>query len=706
MSHRLQRLFSPVSVAVVGVSPKGGYGLGTVKNLEQFGFPGRVYPINPRYDEIDGRQTWPNLASLPEPVDAVGISVPALATPSIIREAIEAGAGGAVAFAAGFAEVGEEGAALQAEIAAMGRESGFPVIGPNCLGVVNYLDRAPLWSITAGGRTEPGSVALVGQSGNILLSLMSSINCPPLAYAVSCGNQTVVDAVEIMDYFLEDSRVRVIVAVLEGIRDVSGFRRMAARAAERQVPIIALKLGRSERGSRAAIAHTGSMTGASHLVEALFAECGVIRVDDLGEAGATAALLAAPRRPNGMGLGVTASSGGECGLTSDLATEAGLVLPELQAEQREKVVPLLPSFARPSNPLDITAVGWGDREISRETVSALVNTPGVDLVASIGQASTYSGPMADIGWEPMVAGLGDAAANGNVPIVLISTVTDIQSELVQALAEHDIPVLAGTRTAIRSIANAGRYAVWLRERPAPSVPHAIDEERREQARTLLPPVGSGGVSESVSKQIAALYGIPIPEGDLATSPEAARNIAEQIGYPVVLKIEAENLHHKTEVGGVVVGVKTGAEVATAYEALIQRVVAARPNVTIAGVRVERMVGGGVELVVGGTRDELFGPVVVVGSGGILVEVLQDTAHHLAPVDVSTARRMVLGLRGGALLEGYRGAAPADIDAVASAIAGVSAMLTELPEVREIDINPLVALEQGKGSVALDCLLVV
>ena len=706
MSHRLQRLFAPASVAVVGVSPKGGYGLGTVRNLERFGFPGRIYPVNPRYDEIDGRQAWPTLASLPESVDAVGISVPALATPAIIREAIEAGAGGAVAFAAGFAEVGAEGAALQTEIATLGRETGFPVIGPNCLGVVNYLDRTPLWSITPGGRTEPGSVALVGQSGNILLSLMSSITVPPLAYAVSCGNQTVVDAVEIMDYFLEDSRVRVIVAVLEGIRDVPGFRRMAARAADRQVPIVALKLGRSERGSRAAIAHTGSLTGASHLVEALFEECGVIRVDDLGEIGATAALLAAARRPNGMGLGVTASSGGECGLVSDLATEAGLVLPELPVEQREKVVPLLPSFARPSNPLDITAVGWGVREISRETVSVLAETPGVDLVASIGQASSYSGPMADIGWEPMVAGLGDVAANGNVPVVLISTVTDVQAELVQALAEHDVPVLAGTRTAIRSIANAGRYAVWQRERPAPAAPHTVDDARRAQALALLPPAGSGGVSESVSKQIARLYGIPIPDGGLATSPEMARDIAERIGYPVVLKIEAEGLHHKTEVGGVVIGVNSGDGVAADYAALTQRVASARPEATINGVRIERMVSGGVELVVGGTRDEQFGPVVVVGAGGVLIEVLRDTVHHLAPVDAPTACRMLQRLRSRALLDGYRGAAAADVTSVTNAIAGVSALLTELPEVREIDINPLVALEKGAGCIALDCLLVV
>ncbi|HMM43967.1 MAG TPA: acetate--CoA ligase family protein, partial [Thermomicrobiales bacterium] len=589
-----------------------------------------VYQVNPNYAEIAGRPAWPSLASLPEPPDAVAIAVPARATPQVVREAIAAGAGGAVAYAAGFAELGPDGLALQDDVAALARESGIPIIGPNCLGIVNYTGRAPLWGITTGTRLEPGAVAVVGQSGNIVLSLMSSSSCPPLAHAVSCGNQAVVDAIEVIDFFLDEPEVRTVIAVLESIGDIAAFRRVAARAAEREAPIIALKLGRSEQGSRAAIAHTGSLTGAAHLVDALFRECGVIRVDDLDEAGATAALLAGKRRPAGRGLGVTASSGGECGLVSDLAIEVGLSLPELPAAQREVVAPLLPPFARPSNPLDITAVGWGHREVSRETVLALAATPGVDLVASVGQASAYVGPLADYGWFPMVDGLGDAAAVAPVPVVVVSTVADVQQELIDALAAHGIPVLAGTRTAMRAMANAGRYAEWLRERPVPVMPPPVNEARRTKALALLPPPGSGGVSETISKAVARLYGIPVPDGEMATTEDGAVRVAGEVGYPVVLKIEADGLRHKTEAGGVAVGIDDDNALRVAYAELVARVVAAAPDVSIRGVRVERMVRGGVELVVGGTNDPIFGPVVVAGMGGVLVELLRDTVHRLVP----------------------------------------------------------------------------
>lgn len=706
MPHRLRRLVYPASLAVVGVSPKGGYGLGTVENLDRFGFPGRVYQVNPNYDEINGRPVFASLAALPEPPDAVVIAVPARATLAVAREAIAAGAGGAVAFAAGFAELGDEGRVLQDELAALGAASGFALVGPNCLGVVNYLARAPLWGITTGTRTAPGNVAVVGQSGNIVLSLMSSSSCPPLAHAVSCGNQAVIDAVEVIDFFLDEPEVRAVVAVLESIGDVAAFRRVAARAAEREVPIVALKLGRSARGGRAAVAHTGSLTGSTHLADALFRECGVIRVDDLDEAGATAAVLAAPRRPAGRGLGVTASSGGECGLVADLAAEAGLTLPDLPPAEREVVAPLLPPFARPANPLDITAVGWGSRKVSRETVLALASTPGVDVVASVGQASAYVGSLAEYGWWPMVEGLGDAARESPVPVVVVSTVTDVQQELIDALAAQGIPLLAGTRAALRAIASAGRWAEWLRERPPAAVPAPVDERRRAAALALLPAAGTGGIPESAGKAVARLYGIPVPDGTTATTADDAVRIADEVGYPVVLKVEAEGLHHKTEAGGVVVGLDDATAVREALPALLARVATAAPGAVVRGVLVERMVAGGVELVVGGTNDPVFGPAVVVGMGGVLVEILRDTVHQLAPVDANAALRMLGELRGRALLDGYRGSAPSDVAAVAGAISRVATLLSELPEVREIDLNPLVALERGRGCAALDCLLVV
>jgi acetyltransferase len=704
VSHPLSRLFAPRSVAVVGASPKGGYGLNVVKNLEVFGYTGAIYPVNPNYEEIGGYRAYGSLRDIPEPVDAVAIAVPARATPGVVRDAVAAGVGGGVVFAAGFAELDDDGRQLQEELRALCAEASFPLVGPNCLGIVNYHAHAPLWGITTGSRTEPGHVALVAQSGNLALSFMVTGRSPRLAYATSCGNQAVLDAVDVMDYYIHDPNVRVIAAVIEGLSDISRFRQMAASAAEREVPIVALKIGRSEKGSRAAIAHTGSLTGADHLYDALFREYGVIRVDDLEDLVETTKFLAADRRPAGTGLAVFASSGGECGLISDMGEQAGLTFPELPAAQRKTIGALLPSYANPGNPLDLTATGWGNRDVYRTAVAELASVPGVDTVACIGQASQHSGPMAGIGWDKMIAGLADGAEQCGKPVVLISTTTDIQPELVDALDAHGIPTLASVQSATRVIGRAGRYSQWLTTRETRSREQTTSSERRAQALALLPPPGSGGVSESIGKRLLELYGIPVPAGDLAQSVEQAVDLAGSVGYPVVLKVEAEGVHHKTEVGGVALNVADEAAVRSEYADLLERLRKHAPDARFEGIRVERMVPGGVEMIVGGHRDPVFGPVVLVGLGGIFTELLRDTSHHLAPVSHTDARAMLDSLRGAALLHGYRGAPPANLDALADLITNVSLLLTELPEVQELDLNPVFA--SPEGCVAADCLVVM
>ncbi len=374
-SHPLYPLFYARSVAVVGASPKGGYGLRVLSALTSTGFSGSIYPVNPNYESIADFKAYPEIGAIPEPVDAVAIAVPSRAVPGVVRQAIEAGAKSGISFGSGFAEAGEDGELLQAELRALCGER-FPLIGPNCLGVMSYLGNAALWAIPLAVPRRPGTVGLVAQSGNMALTLMASSRGLGLAHVVSAGNQAVVDAVDVMSFYLAEPDVRVIAAVIEGLSDVAKFRRIAAQAAERNVPIVALKLGRSEKASRAAVAHTGSLTGSDQLYDALFKQYGVIRVDDSEELMETAKLLSAVRRPAGPGLGVFASSGGECGLFSDLAASSGVALPDLQAETREKLLEILPPFANPLNPLDITASGWGNREIYGNVATLLAATAG------------------------------------------------------------------------------------------------------------------------------------------------------------------------------------------------------------------------------------------------------------------------------------------------------------------------------------------
>lgn len=704
-SHPLYPLFYPRSVAVVGASPKGGYGLAVVNGLRAAGFSGPIYPVNPNYDEIAGLRAYPSLGAIGTPVDAVAIAVPARAVPGVVREALEAGVRGGVAFGSGFGEAGPEGQALQAELRALCGDR-FPLVGPNCLGVASYLGNAALWAIPLGMGGEAGAVGLVAQSGNMALTLMASSRGLKLAHIVSTGNQAVVDSVDVMSFYLAEPRVRAIGAIIEGFADIDKFRRVAAQAAERDIPIVALKLGRSEKARRAAVAHTGSLTGSDQLYDALFRQYGVLRVDDLDELGETVKLLASERRPRGLGLGVFASSGGECGLASDLAAASGVELPELEPQVREELAALLPPFANPLNPLDITAAGWGSREINAGAAARLAATPGVDIVAYVGDVTRKSGTLAETGWEPMIAGLADAAAATDKPVAVINTITDVAYELTDALDAAGIIQLTGMRTAIRAIAHAGRYARWQEQRgPCPGTP-AVNPIRRMTALDLLPPPGSGAVSETVVKQVLTLYGIPIPDGGLADCVESALEIAAAVGYPVALKIEAEGLAHKTEAGGVALGIACGDQLRAEYAALLERVAAHVPEAAVRGVRVERMGGGLLELIVGGRNDPDFGPVVVAGLGGVLAEALGDVATRLGAVDEVEARAMLGELRGAALLGSFRGRAAVDVAAVADVIVQVSQLLAELPEVLELDLNPVLAGAEGEGCIVVDGLAVV
>ncbi len=538
------------------------------------------------------------------------------------------------------------------------------------------------------------------------LTLMASSRGLGLAHVVSAGNQAVVDVVDVMSFYLTDPNVRVIAAVIEGLSDVPKFRRVAAQAAERNVPIVALKLGRSEKASRAAVAHTGSLTGSDQLYDTLFGQYGVIRVDDLVELEETAKLLSADRRPAGPGLGVFASSGGECGLISDVAAASGVELPDLQAEARDKLLELLPPFANPLNPLDITASGWGNREIYGNVATLLSETPGVDIVACIGDTTRNSGPLSATGWDRMIAGMADARARTDKPIAVINTLTEVAYEMVDTLAEHGLIHLSGAHNAARAIGHAGRYARW-RQRHAPlEGANSIDAERRAKALELLPATGSGGVSESASKELLRLYGIPVPAGGLAENLDEALQIAHDVGYPVVLKIEADGVHHKTEVGGVALHIASDEQLYAEHTALLDRVDARAPGARIRGVRVERMASGLVELIVGGRNDANFGPVVIAGLGGVLAEALQDVTNRLAPVDPDEARAMLAELRGSKLLGEFRGRPAVDVAAAADVVARVSQLLFELPEIHELDLNPVLVAVNGDGCVAVDCLAVV
>ncbi len=700
--HPLHPLFAPRSIAVVGASPKGGYGLTTLQNLRELGYAGRTYVVHPTRDSVDGVAAYPTIAALPEVPDAVAVAVPAAGVPAVLRDAAAAGVPTGVVYGSGFAEVGGAGRELQDEV----RAAGVRVVGPNCLGTVSYRTRSALWGITLplGDGATDGAVALAAQSGNMVLTAISSGRLPRLAYAVSAGNQAAVDVTDCMEYFLGDPAVRVIAVIIEGLRDLARFRALAVAAAERDVAVVVLKVGRSAAGEQATVAHTGTLAGVDAAYAAAFRQTGAIRVDDLDELVATCALLAGRRRPRGAGLGIFASSGGECGLIADLAEDTGVGLPALDGPARTALRPLIPDYGNLGNPLDLTAGGWGQTDVYEAATRGLARVPGVDLVAFVGDAPTHTGDLEAAMWPEMVQGAAAGAAGVDVPVALVTTTTDTVPGLAALAARHGVLLLAGLRPALRAMALAGRWA--SRATAAAPPPTSMGAGPVDRARLLVSAEPAGRVlTESAAKRLLALYGVPTPDGGDVADAEGAVAMARKVGFPVVCKIDADGLAHKSDVGGVEVGLADEDAVRAAVERVLERGRTAVGAAAVRGVRIERMAtGGGVELIVGGRNDPAAGPLVVLGAGGVLTELLADSTALLWPFSPDEVVAAVRGLRVGRLLDGYRGGPPVDVDALAETAVAVGRLLADLPEIAEIDINPLLVGPAGQGCLALDALV--
>ncbi|WUH99804.1 acetate--CoA ligase family protein [Spirillospora sp. NBC_00431] len=693
--HRLDRLFRPASVAVVGASPKGGYGLRTLRNMGGVGFAGRLYAVHPTHTEVGGVRAYPSLSDLPEVPDAVAAAIPAPGVPGLAAEAAGLGAGGMVVFGAGFAERDAEGRRRQDELvaAASGR---LPLIGPNCLGVASYRGRAALWGIEmpyvhAGA---DGVVALAAQSGNMALTTMLSGRLPAVAYGVSAGNQAVLDLSDCLEYFLTDPGVKVVCLVMEGLADPPRFRALAERAASLDVSVIVLKMGRSASGEAATIAHTGTLAGRDAAYDALFRQTGVHRVHDLDEMVALATLLAAPRRPRGSAIGFFASSGGECGLIADLADDTGVPFAALDTAAETALAAVLPPYMSVHNPLDLGANAWGDQDVYRAAARAMGDCPAVDVVTFAGDAPAHADPLDEIGWTEMIGGAGEAAAELDVPVVMMTTTTDLTPGLTDLARRHGVVLLAGTRPALRAIALAGEPRRPASAMISTATVPTTDPDTRNRAAEILKG-REGPLSEAEAKRLLSVYGVASPPGGVAADAGAAAEIAARIGYPVVCKIHAAGVAHKSDIGGVEVGLADEKALHDAVPRVLNRTGAAE-------VLVEKMADPGVELIVGG-RNDVAGSLVVIGAGGVLTELLDDAAGLLWPFGRDDVHAVLRRLKIGALLGGLRGAEPADIDALAGTAIRIGRLLADFPEIAEIDVNPLLC--RPDGCVALDALIV-
>jgi acetyltransferase len=674
-----------------------------ITNLQRFGYAGRVFPINPRYGEIDGLPCYPDLASTPEPADTVVVAIPAEQVPAVLAKAVDRGVRGAVVLSSGFAEAGPAGQARQAVVERLAAERGLLVCGPNCYGVFNIRLASATFSADM---RDPlaGSVAVVSQSGGFSHAIAEHLmqqRRVGLSYIVSCGNQAGVTVEDYVEYLVEDPDTAVIGVFVEGFKQPAKLRQVAARARDRRKPIVALKVGRSENARQAVLAHTGSLAGTPEVIEAVLRQSGIIQVTSLNEMLDTLALLPAARvvRRSGWRTAVLSGLGGECGRVADVADREGVELPPLSAASVDALRAVMPDFGNPRNPLDGTGTMYENAEIFPRLVDMLLRDDAIDVLA-VNMRANVPRPGGGAPSREFARGLESAVRAGTDRLVFCfgsHAAGDLDQEVVAPLAEAGVPFLEATETAMQALRHAREYHRSLGRPARPSVPPARGATWISGTRGVL--------SNADAMRLLSEFGIPLAETVTAGDAQAAVKGAEQLGYPVVLKLDSPDVVHKTDVGGVRIGCRDAAAVRHAFREIVASVGAKAPQARIDGVLVQRMIAGGTELILGIKRDPLFGPAIVCGFGGIFVEVLRDVSIRVPPLSTDDAHEMIAELRGAGLLRGVRGRPPSDVAALADTLVALAALAeAHRDRLRALDLNPVLALEDGRGVVAVDWLI--
>ena len=703
----LSPLLNPGAIAVVGASKRSGSaGRLVLQNLRHLGYSGQVYAVHPRHDEVLGFPCYPHLHSLPGPVDSVAILLGADKALAILEQAAEIGAPAAWVLAAGFAEAGPEGEAREAELVRIAEENGLMVCGPNCIGVADLVAGSATYSVALSPKTHAGRVSAVVQSGAICLGLANSARFG-FRTLISSGNEAVLDSADYIGHLAGDPHTDVIVAFLEGIGSPEKFIAAAEAAAEAGKPILAVKVGRSEMARRTVQAHTGSLAGSDRVVDAAFRRLGVMRVDTLDELMEAAELFATCPVPEGEGVGLLSLSGGQIGLIADLAEDMGLTFPDFSQEAKRSLKQILPPFSPIANPLD--AWGSGDLEATYPACVDVVSwEKDVDLLA-VSRGTPEGVAEREIEQSLAVADAAvEAAEETGKPVLLFSNFcAGFQPEVKRRLDEGGVPYLQGTRETLRAIQAFVDYGSFLhRERKEAEVVSTSPPELARWRERLQGMTGS--LSEIEARRLLVDYGIPAPRERAARTADEAAEAARSIGYPVVLKVLSPNIQHKTEIGGVRVGLADALAVRSAFGEVMEVARERHPDADIEGALIQEMVGGdAVEVIVGVLRDADFGPVVVFGSGGVLVELFEDSSLRLPPLSRSDARGMIEENQATRLLEGFRGKPPADVEALVDALVRVSRLAVDLGDhIAALDINPLMVLPEGKGVRAVDALVEV
>lgn len=689
-------LFCPQSIAVIGASQdpqKVGYAV--LNNIRKYCFTGDIYPINPKSEEMLGLKTYQRINDVKGDVDLAVIAIPAHMVPQALRDCIQKGVKSVVIISAGFKESGTAGVLLEEELKVLVRESGIRILGPNCLGIINTANN--LNATFAAGMLPKGRLSFFSQSGALGIAILDWAIGNKIGFSkfISLGNKADLNETDFIEYFIDDPETDIILGYIEDVVDGMRFLEIAQKAT-RVKPIILVKSGGTQAGARAASSHTGALAGSENAFNAAFKQTGIIRADGIEDLFETAKAFNSKKLPVGNNLLIVTNAGGPGIIAADTAEKSGINLPQLSRETIDQLMSVLPKNASLYNPVDI--IGDATSERYAAVLDRVINDPQIDGVLII------LTPQAVINVEDTAKVVIDSSKKTVKPLITSFMGEERVRSSVEMLKTASLSNFSYPEPAVRAFKKLYDHALWIRKEP--EFPLEIDADRDAVGRIIHSALKNKQYqfAEDDAREILSCYGFIFPEKYLARTPEEAAAASSRIGFPVVMKISSPDILHKTDIGGVRLGIASRKETKEAFTGITGNARKFMPSAFIKGVTVYETVPAGKEVILGITYDRTFGHMVMFGLGGIYVEVLRDVSFRIVPVSLSDAYEMIGEIRAIQLLKGVRGEKPADIDIIAESIVRLSHLATDFPLIQELDINPLVIYE--KGAKALDARIII
>jgi acetyl coenzyme A synthetase (ADP forming)-like protein len=693
----LKFILAPRSVAVIGASAReDSVGRAVFANILFSGYKGIVYPVNPRVKSILGVRTYPSILDIPDEVDLAIVIVPNITVKKVIEECGQKAVKGAVVITAGFREVGEEGEKLEKELVEVARKYRLSIIGPNCVGLINTDPQVSLNATFARPFTpKPGQIAFVSQSGAFGVAALEYARKRDIRLSkfISVGNKADVNENTLLPALRDDEQTKVILLYLEDLVNPAEFMELAREIGEKK-PILAIKSGRTLAGARAASSHTGALAGSDEIYNAFFTQAGVIRVDNLEELFDCGLAFATQPHPKSNRVAIITNAGGPGIVATDMIIKQGAQLAALEARTKERLARVLPPTASKENPVDL--IGDAKEDRYELAIRIVFEDDGVDAAVIICTPTVFTN------LEAIAKTIRDTVPRYGKPVTVCFMGTEDIERAAQVLEEGGIPHYLFPEIAAKVITRLTEYGWWVR-RPLTGIKKFEDIDQKKVAAIIKKAKEAGRkfLPEPESYALLQAYGFPLAPFALVKTEEECAEKAPEIGFPLVLKVVSPQIVHKVDVGGVKLNIEDREHALKAYREMMASIKQKMPSAEIWGVLVQKMIKGGKETILGLKRDPLFGPVIMFGLGGVYVEAMRDVSFRIAPLRELTASRMVREIRGYRILEGFRGEERSDVEKIEECLKRLSQLALDFPEITELDINPLIALNQGQGALVVD-----